>query len=252
MKFSFKKKEKKKIDYLSMTTKEKFKQTVFVSLKWGGPIILVEVLLLFILDYSLLGQLTGTTFFVLSLMGIPGLLLFIGGCIGGLSRYNIPPKLRIIEPDDQAVTPASFQIRVRYDLNSIDPKSIKILVNEKAIPTKINEETNIVYVPRVFKSPPKRAIALTLSVEGNDVDNKLVKDGIRIICDPEADEEDYLEYWEFKREDQTYWGKEMEAAQKHARRILMSFYFFGIALLLLAFNAIFGWIYWNFIGPIIF
>ncbi|MHA1223437.1 MAG: hypothetical protein ACTSP3_09325 [Candidatus Heimdallarchaeaceae archaeon] len=163
MKFSFKKKE-----------------------KWGGPIIIVEVLLLFILDYSLLGQLTGTTFFVLSLMGIPGLLLFIGGCIGGLSRYNIPPKLRIIEPNDQAVTPASFQIRVRYDMNSIDPKSIKILVNEKAIPTKINEETNIVYVPRVFKSPPKRAIALTLSVEGNDVDNKLVKDGIRIICDPEA------------------------------------------------------------------
>ena len=67
---------------------------------------------------------------------------------------------------------------------------------------------------------------------------KEVSDKIRIICDPESDEEDYIEYWEFKREDDTYWGKEMKAATSHARRNFVSLQFISLAIVLLAVNAL--------------
>lgn len=251
--FISKRKEKTKlnVDYLSLSVKDKAKMVLRFSLKAGGPIILISIALLFILDYFYSDELTGTTFFALALMGLPGVLLFIGGCLGGLSRYNIPPKMRIVEPDDQAVTPSDFQIRVRYDPKIVNSSTIRLAINDQTIPSKLSKEFSIVSVPRVFKTPPKKAISILIYAYAQTIDGKDLQDKIRIICDPESDEEDYNDYWEFKREDDTYWGKEMEAAQKHSRRTLIAFYFMGLAVLLLIFNAIFGLIYWNFISPLI-
>ena len=238
----FKKKDKKNIDYLNLTWKEKIKIIGFFCLKWGGIILVIEILI-----WVLLGQLTlydPAYFFGTSLLYIPGALLIVGGCMGGLSRYHLRPKMRIIEPDDQAVTPSEFQIRIKYDSKIIDSESINILVNQKALPKKIDVEKSIVYVPQVFKNPPKKAVSLLLEADGKEIESKkTVTDKIRIICDPDYDEEDYLDYWEFKREDDTYWGKEMIAAGKHAKRNLNAMKLIVLAVLLLAANYIVSVIY---------
>jgi hypothetical protein len=237
----FKKKDKKDVDYLSINWKEKAKIIAFFCLKWAG-IILAAELIISVLLYRV-GYI-GIFFFGWTLMIIPGALLIVGGCLGGLSRYHLPPKMRIIEPDDQAVTPANFQIRVKYDSKIINPESINIIVNEKSLPKKIDEEKSIVYVPKVFKNPPKKAVSLLLNADGKEIETqKEVTDRIRIICDPEYDEEDYLDYWEFKREDDTYWGKEMIAAGKHAKRNVNAIKLIALALLLLLANYIISLIY---------
>ncbi|NPD87566.1 MAG: hypothetical protein HGN29_02515 [Asgard group archaeon] len=238
----FKKKDKKKIDYLSLNWMEKLKIMGFFSLKWGGIILFAELIIWLLIDRFT--QYEPDFFFGQSLLYIPGALLIVGGCIGGLSRYNLPPKMRIIEPDDQAVTPSEFQIRVKYDSKIIDPDSINIVVNEKSLPKKIDTEKGVVYVPKVFKNPPKKAVSLLLQADGKEIESKkTVTDKIRIICDPEYDEEDYLDYWEFKREDDTYWGKEMTAAGKHAKRNVTAMKLILLAFLLLAANYIVSLIY---------
>jgi hypothetical protein len=240
--FKRKKKDEPGIDYLSLTWKDRLKIIGLYCLKWGGLILLIEILIWIILDRTT--QYEPSIFFGQSLLYIPGALLIVGGCLGGLSRYNLPPKMRIIEPDDQAVTPSDFQIRVKYDSKKIDPESINILVNEKTLPKKIDKERSIVFIPKVFKNPPKKAVSLLLSANGKELESeKEVTDKIRIICDPESDEEDYLDYWEFKREDDTYWGKEMIAAGKHSKRNLRALQLIILALLLLAANYIVSVIY---------
>ncbi|MBY8999912.1 MAG: hypothetical protein KGD64_03265 [Candidatus Heimdallarchaeota archaeon] len=169
--------------------------------------------------------------------------------MGGLSRYNVPPKMRVIEPDDQAVTPSDFQIRVKYDPSDINPTSINIAINEKIVQGKLDENHNQLVVPKIFKTPPKQAVTMLIEAFAVRKNGKEVSDKIRIICDPESDQEDYIEYWEFKREDDTYWGKEMKAAAGHAKRIFNSLQFIALAFLLLAVNAIvtqiFMWITGN-------
>ena len=73
--------------------------------------------------------------------------------------------------------------------------------------------------------------------------DKEIKDKIRIICDPEADEEDYLEYWEFKREDQTYWGKELRSANRHAKRNLSALSLIILSAMLLLLNYLVSLLY---------
>ena len=158
--------------------------------------------------------------------------------MGGLSRYNAPPKMRIVEPDDQAVTPANFQVRVKYDPSDVNPTSIKIVINEKEIKGQFDETTSQLIVPKIFKSPPKKAVTMLIEVSAIRKSGKEISDKIRIICDPESDEEDYIEYWEFKREDDTYWGKEMKAAASHTRRNFVSLQFITLAIVLLAVNAL--------------
>jgi hypothetical protein len=234
-------------DYLTMNWKEKAKLILLSALKWGGIILLPNLVILIVWDYvSYVNDgsgIQGTIYFALVLMAVPGAIMIIGGCMGGLSRYNVPPKLRIVEPDDQAVTPSSFQIRIRYDPKVINPESIEVLVNEKVIPSQLNLENDTVVVPRVFKTPPKRAVSLALETHAKDLEDKEIKDKIRIICDPDSDEEDYLEYWEFKREDDTYWGKEMLAAARHAKRNVNALKMIVISLFLLALNYIVSAIY---------
>ena len=255
--FSKNKTKKEVIDYLSLTLKEKLISTLFFLLKWGLPIFAFETFLWVILEVAVGGfffetsvlMTMGGYFYSPGLVGfnggaimentllyLPAASLIVGGCMGGLSRYNIPPKLRIIEPDDQAVTPVDFQIRIRYDDKRIDPHTISVQINEKAIPSKISKEDNIVYVPTVFKTPPKKAASLSITVKAIDEKEKEIKDKIRVICDPESDEEDYLDYWEFKKEDETFWGKEMTAANKHAKRSLNSIKLVVHAVVLLLFN----------------
>jgi len=244
----FKRKKKEETyDYLSMGWKEKAKLILLSALKWGGIILLPNLVILIVWDYvSYVNEgsgIQGTIYFALALMAVPGLIMIVGGCMGGLSRYNIPPKLRIIEPDDQAVTPSSFQIRIRYDPKAVNPESIKVLVNEKVIPSQLNLKSGTVAVPKVFKSPPKRTVSLALESHAEDINGKEIKDRIRIICDPDSDEEDYLEYWEFKREDDTYWGKEMLAAARHAKRNVNAMKMIAISFFLLALNYIVSAIY---------
>ncbi|MCK4973377.1 MAG: hypothetical protein KAS52_08645, partial [Candidatus Heimdallarchaeota archaeon] len=151
-KLNLRKKDKKKIDYFSLSNKEKIKLIAFFCLKWGLiiliPSFLVWVLLLVFTPYL------GSFFFQWILQIIPAALLILGGCMGGLSRYNIPPKMRVVEPDDQAVTPANFQIRIKYDPSDIDPTSISITINDKKIQGQLDETTNQLIVPKIFKSPP--------------------------------------------------------------------------------------------------
>ena len=239
MRFPFRKSDKSDksgIDYLSLSLKEKLKLIGIFCLKWGGVILIVEVLIWILLD--VFTDYIGIYFFGYSLFYIPGALLIIGGCMGGLSRYNAPPSMRIIEPDDQAVTPDEFQIRVKYDENRVVPETIEILVNGKTIPVKKNLDNNIIQVPKVFKTPPTKAVSLVLEAQGRDINDKEVKDKIRVICDPESDEEDYLYYWEFKREDETYWGKEMISAAKHAKRNLNAIKLIALAVILVLLNYI--------------
>lgn len=233
----FKRKEKLvKLDILSLTRNEKIKIIAMFCLKWGGIILLPEIIIMILIErYT---DFLGNYFFGYQLFLIPGILLIFGGCMGGLSRYNVPPKMRIVEPDDQAVTPSDFQIRVRYDSRFVNYKTMKIVVNDTVLPHKIDKEKSIATVPKVFKSPPKKAISILLEVRARDLSGGEITDKIRIICDPESDEEDYLEYWEFKREDDTYWGKEMIAASKHARRNLNAIKLIVLALALLAANYI--------------
>ncbi len=235
-KLKLRRKDKKKIDYFSLSNKEKIKLIAIFCLKWGLiiliPSFLVWVLLLVFTPYL------GSFFFEYILQIIPAVLLILGGCMGGLSRYNIPPKMRIVEPDDQAVTPANFQIRVKYDPTDIDPTSIRIVINEKELQGKLDDTANQLIVPKIFKSPPKKAVTMLLEVSAIRKNGKEVTDKIRIICDPESDEEDYIEYWEFKREDDTYWGKEMKAATNHARRSFVSLQLLTLAIVLLAINAL--------------
>ena len=158
--------------------------------------------------------------------------------MGGLSRYNIPPKMRIIEPDDQAVTPSDFQIRVKFDQTDVNPSTIEIAINEKTVKGQLAENTNVIVIPKIFKTPPKKAVTMLISATAIRKNGKEITDKIRIICDPEYDEEDYQEYWEFKREDDTYWGKEMIAAAKHARRNFFSLQLMALSILLLVVNTI--------------
>ncbi len=257
--FTKEKKKKEDTDYLSLTLKEKVRSILFFLLKWGLPIFVFETLIWVILEIAVGGfffetsvlMTMGGYFYSSGLVGfnggaiientllyLPAASLIIGGCMGGLSRYNIPPKLRIIEPDDQAVTPVDFQIRIRYDDKRVDPKSISVQINEKVIPSKISEEDSVVFVSGIFKTPPKKAVSLSLTTNAIDEKGKEIKDKIRVICDPDADEEDYLDYWEFKREDETFWGKEMIAANKHAKRSLNSIKLIVIAVVLMLFSYI--------------
>ncbi len=235
-KLKLRKKEKKKIDYFSLSNKEKVKLIALFCLKWG-LIILIPSFLVWILLREFT-SFSSPFFFQWSLQIIPATLLILGGCMGGLSRYNVPPKMRIVEPDDQAVTPAVFQIRIKYDPSDIDPTSINIAINEKKIQGQLDETTNQLIVPKIFKSPPKKAVTMLIEVSAFRKNGKEVSDKIRIICDPESDAEDYIEYWEFKREDDTYWGKEMKAAASHARRNFVSIQFITLAIVLLAVNAL--------------
>ncbi len=242
MRFSLKSKKEDKTDYLSLTFKDKVKKIAWFCLKWGGGILLVEILIWVLVDTltrSWFTEVAGIYFYT----GIPAVLLIIGGCMGGLSRYNAPPKMRIIEPDDQAVTPENFQIRVRYDKNKVLSQTIEIHVNDKPIPHKIIDDSGIITIPKIFKIPPKKAASLIISVVGKNNQQKEIKDKIRVICDPESDEEDYLDYWEFKRDDETYWGKEMLSASKHAKRSLNSSKMIVLAVLLFIANYLFGIIY---------
>jgi hypothetical protein len=240
MQLKFRKKKKDQVDYLRLTRKEKLKKIGFFCLKWGGVILVVEIIILVILDAT--GYI-GVNFFSWSMLLIPGILLTVGGCMGGLGRYHVPPKMRIIEPNDQDITPSDFQIRVRFDSAFVDKETIKVTVNERVLPSKMDEESRILIVPKVFKSPPKRAVSLLLEATALDKSGKEMKDKIRVISDPEYEAEDYLEYWEFKREDDTYWGKEMIAATKQARRTLISLELMVLAIILLAFNALISAIY---------
>ena len=240
MQLKFRRKKADKVDYLRLTRKEKIKKIGFFCLKWGGVILITEIIILVILDAT--GYI-GVNFFSWSMLLIPGILLTVGGCMGGLGRYHVPPKMRIIEPNDQDITPSDFQIRVRFDSSFVDIDTIKVSVNERALPSKMNEENSVLIVPKVFKSPPKRSVSLLLEATALDKSGKEMKDKIRVISDPEYDAEDYLEYWEFKREDDTYWGKEMIAASKQARRTLVSLELMVLAAILLAFNAIISAIY---------
>lgn len=242
MRFSLRRKKEDPTDYLSLTFKEKAKKVGMFCLKWGGIILLVEVAIWVLVDLLTefwFSEVIGLYFYT----GIPAVFLIVGGCMGGLSRYNVPPKLRIIEPEDQAVTPENFQIRIRYDANRVIKETIEIFVNEKTIPHKFAEENGVITIPKVFKSPPSKAVSLILSTTGKDSQDKAVKDKIRIICDPESDEEDYLDYWEFKKEDDTYWGKEMISAQKHAKRNLNAVKLIALALVLILAGLLFSIIY---------
>lgn len=242
MRFSLRTKKEDKTDYLSLTFKDKLKQVGMFCLKWGGIILLVEVVIWVLVDTLtdyLFTEVAGIYFYT----GIPAVLLIVGGCMGGLSRYNEPPKMRIVEPEDQAVTPENFQIRVRFDDKKIVKETIEILVNNKPLPTKAIEGEGILTIPKIFKTPPTKAVSLVLSAIGKDIRGKEVKDKIRIICDPESDEEDYLDYWEFKREDETYWGKEMISAQKHAKRTLNSLKLIALAVLMFLAGYLFSLIY---------
>lgn len=232
---------KKEIDYLSLTPKEKFRMVIHFVLKWGAIIVGAEGLIGILLE--LLTNYSGYSYFTTWLLYLPAVLLIYGGCVGGLSRYHVPPKLRIIEPDDQTVVPDTFQIRVRYDQNKIVPETIQIMINDKKVASKLKEGENIVYVPQIFKNPPKKAVTLAIKTIAYDTQNKEFKDQIRIICDPDADKEDYEEYWEFKREDETYWGKEMVAAQKHEKRMMSSYNTLALALVLFVVNIIVSQIY---------
>lgn len=259
MRFPFRKDkaDKKETDYLSLTIKEKMKLIALFCLKWGGVVIVIEILVWVLLEVTVGGFFFETSVFVVmggyfysseliafnggvifetTLLYLPAASLILGGCMGGLSRYNVPPKMRIIEPDDQAVTPSEFQIRIRYDEIRIDPETISVYVNDKAIPNKINKEKKIIYIPKVFKTPPKKAVSLIISAITHDVKGKEIKDKIRVICDPESDREDYLDYWEFKREDETFWGKEMIAANKHAKRNLTAVKLVILAVVLIGAN----------------
>ncbi|MCE7741320.1 MAG: hypothetical protein GOP50_02575 [Candidatus Heimdallarchaeota archaeon] len=105
------------------------------------------------------------------------------------------------------------------------------------------EGEGFVGIPKIFKTPPSKAVSLIISVIGKDIRDKDIKDKIRVICDPESDEEDYLDYWEFKREDETYWGKEMVSAQKHAKRNLNAGKLISLAVILFLFNYLLSIIY---------
>ncbi|MHA1199327.1 MAG: hypothetical protein ACTSQF_08290 [Candidatus Heimdallarchaeaceae archaeon] len=243
MRFSFRSKKKDTTDYLSLTFKDKSRRVGWFCLKWGGIILLVEIIIWILVDtitQTWFTEVAGIYFFT----GIPALLMLIGGCMGGLSRYNIPPVMRIIEPDDQAVTPENFQIRVRYDKKKIVKETIQVLVNNKPLPDKMVEsDAGIVTIPKIFKTPPTKAVSLIISVIGKDIRDKDAKDKIRVICDPESDEDDYLDYWEFKREDETYWGKEMISAQKHAKRNLNAGKLIALAVILFLMNYLLSLIY---------
>ncbi|MHA1687229.1 MAG: hypothetical protein ACTSYD_12630 [Candidatus Heimdallarchaeaceae archaeon] len=232
---------KNEIDYLHLTWKQKGKLIFFYILKWGGIILAIEALIWLLIE--LLTSYSGYSFFTTWLLYLPAILLIYGGCIGGLSRYHVAPKLRIIEPDDQTVIPDSFQIRVKYDPRIIVPETIKVFVNDRKIPTQLKEKENVLYAPKIFKAPPKKASTLSIKTRGYDRQNKEFTDQIRIICDPEADKEDYEEYWEFKREDETYWGKEMIAAQKNAKRTLSSLKAMTLAVVLFVVNVLVSQIY---------
>jgi hypothetical protein len=242
MRFSLRKNKEDKTDYLSLTLKDKAKKVGFFCLKWGGIILLIEIVIWVLVD-------TLTNYFfteeagIFFYTGIPAVLLIIGGCMGGLSRYNDPPKMRIVEPEDQAVTPENFQIRVRFDERKVIKETIQILVNDKPLPNLTIEGEGYITIPKIFKTPPSKAVSLVLSVIGKDERGKDIKDKIRVICDPDSDEEDYLDFWEFKREDETYWGKELISAQKYAKRNLNAIKLIALAAVMLLAGYLFSLIY---------
>jgi len=236
------KKSEKKIDYLHLTKKEKFNLILRYQLKWLIALVGVEAIIGVILQYTT--SFSGYYFFTRWILYFSAFLLIFGGCFGGLTRYHVPPKMRIIEPDDQSVVPPNFEIRVKYDPSKVQKETIKVFVNHKSVPTQFSKkEKNTILIPKIFKSPPKKAVSLLIQAKAKSFDNKEITDKIRIIYDPEADMEDYIEYWEFKREDDTYWGKEMISAQKHAKRMILANNMIILATLLLLINFIIAVIY---------
>lgn len=238
MRLSLRRKKPDTTDYLSLTFKGKLKKIGWFCLKWGGIILLIEIIIWVLVDtltQAWFTETAGTYFYT----GIPAVLLIVGGCMGGLSRYSVAPKMRIVEPDDQAVTPENFQIRVRYDEKRVIKDTIQVFVNDKALPQKmVQSEESVLTIPKIFKTPPSKAVSLIISAQAKDNQNKEVKDKIRVICDPDSDEEEYLDYWEFKRDDETYWGKEMVSAQKHSKRNLNALKFISLAVILFLANYI--------------
>ncbi len=226
--------EEDKPDYLNLSRKEKWRSYGLFVLKWGTIILFLDAIFCILLYFF---QFNPWAFFEWSMITIPGIILIIGGCMGGLSRYNPPPKIRINEPEDQTVIPANFQISVKYNPKFVQENSIEIFVNHKKVKSKKGKD-NVHVVPKIFKSPPQNLIALSIKAEAKNHENKLMKDEIKVICDPDADEEDYQEYWEFKRDENTYWGKEMEKAKKTARKEIFSTKLMLLSLSLLLVNVI--------------
>ena len=244
----FTRKKKGELDYLHLTKKEKWDIIFRYQLKWIIIIVGIEAITGVIIQYTT--PYSGLEFFTQWILYFAAFLLLVGGCFGGLTRYHIAPKIRIIEPEDQGVVPPNFQIRVRYDPHKVQKETIRVFINRKPIPTQFSKkEKNTVVVTKIFKSPPKKAVSLQIQTKAKSYDNHELTDKIRIIYDPEADKEDYADYWKFKREDNTFWGKEMVSAQKHARRMLLANNMIILGLLLLIINFIIGLIYRTFFFP---
>ncbi|UJG44720.1 MAG: hypothetical protein K9W46_05945 [Candidatus Heimdallarchaeum endolithica] len=234
------KKEKKETDYIHLSRNEKIRDIVFFTIKFDlGTIatIIVISVILFLFHYD------PFFFFERSILIIAAFILLTGGCIGGLGRYHPSPKLRIIEPEDQGVIPPSFRIKIKYDKDLIQKETITIKVNEKEMPKK-EEKEDLISVPKIFKTEPKKAIPLDIDVVALNNKGKEVKDQIKVICDPKEDPEDYEDYWEFKKDN--YWTKETESANRSAKQGLRALKLISVSITLLLINALVtairGWV----------
>ncbi|UJG41899.1 MAG: hypothetical protein K9W45_05395 [Candidatus Heimdallarchaeum aukensis] len=235
-----KKKKKKEIDYIHLTRNEKIKKIIIFTIKSGlgtiGTIVVISVIL-YLFHYD------PFFFFERSILIISAFILLTGGCIGGLGRYHPSPKLRIIEPEDQGVIPPSFRIKVKYDKDLIQKETITIKVNEKEMPKK-EEKDDVISVPKIFKTEPKKAIPLDINVVALNNKGKEIKDQIKVICDPDEDPEDYEDYWEFKKDN--YWTKETKSANRSAKQGLRALKLISLSITLLLINALVtairGWV----------
>ncbi len=229
-------KEEDETDYLNLDFKEKTKLILKHNLKWSA-IFFGSVGFLALLLW-LLGNYDPWIFIERIILIIVAFIILFGGCFGGVGAYKPVPKMRIVEPDDTTVIPTKFQIRVRYDEKEILYETLEISINEKKIPHMKKEGEELVYIPEVFKKPPKAAVSLEIVVKVMDIRKKFRTDRIRVICDPEADQEDYLEYWEFKREKDTYWGKEVKSAKKSAKKSILAQKLISLGVFMFILNAI--------------
>ncbi|MHA1304124.1 MAG: hypothetical protein ACTSQE_06265 [Candidatus Heimdallarchaeaceae archaeon] len=240
MKFKFKKDKDRKVDYLHLDKKERWKIIILFVLKWAMILLVSDAFIAFILY---LFHYSPWYFFERSMIFIPAVILLLGGCIGGLGRYHPAPKLRIIEPEDQGVIPPNFKIRIKYDPTLVQAETIELFVNNRNIPKK-SSENNILIAPKIFKTPPKKAVSLDIKSEALDIKGKKLRDQIKVICDPDEDPEDYEDYWTFKQE--TYWSKEEKSASRSAKQGIRALQFIFLSALLLLTNAlvtvIHGWI----------
>ncbi len=227
-------------DYLHISKKEKWREIGLFILKWGGIILASDIFISLILG---LFHYSPWFFFERTMILIPAIILFIGGCIGGLGRYHPAPRLRIIEPEDQSVIPPNFRIRIKFDPQLMQKESIELLVNDSKIPFQIDND-NIAIAPKIFKSPPKKAVSLHIKANYLDPKGKKLYDTIKVICDPDEDIDDYTDYWEFKKE--TYWSKESKEANRTAKQGVRSIKYIILSVILLLINALVtlikGWI----------